>query len=49
MNPLRGSVPGQEYERRQPVRSEIHGWLLLNTQQGRIHAVGFKDEAKASP
>jgi hypothetical protein len=49
MNPLRGSVPGQEYERRQPVRSEIHGWLLLNTQQGRIHAVEFKEQAKASP
>jgi len=46
LTPLRGNVPGQEYERRQPVRSEIHGWLLMNTQQGRIHAVEFKEKAE---
>jgi hypothetical protein len=44
LTPLSGKIPAEEYQRPQPLRSEIHGWLLMNTQQGRIHAVEFKEE-----
>ena len=44
LHPLRGKIPLETYERRVPLRSEIHGWLLLSATQQRVHQVEFKDQ-----
>ena len=41
---LRGQVPGQPYERRAPIRSEIHGWLMHSATESRVHQVEFREK-----
>jgi hypothetical protein len=40
---LAGKIPGQQHEWRLPIKSELHGWLLVNPVQSRLHAVEFRE------